>query len=196
MDCPATIIPPNWMNNRLKLAKTEMAAGVLDAAGAALDVGLADHELELLQTDDDDQVEVEVQVLEVVVGATQILTLTVGATQIEVVVGATHLLVVGATHLVVLVVGAGAAFANTHSPVRTPALIGAKNSKRPCDMSSPAYGQPGHSSVIWAVVVFPLHVMVIIWKQNPPLPYWAELRATIKSESELVAPQAPSPSAK
>jgi len=139
MDCPATMSSPNWMNNRLKLAKTEMAAGVLDAAGAALDVGVADHELELLQTDDDDQVEVEDQVLEVVVGATQILTLTVGATQIEVVVGATHLLVlvVGATHLLV-VVGAGAASANTQEPVRTPALVGAKNSKSPCDMSSPA----------------------------------------------------------
>lgn len=37
---------------------------------------------------------------------------------------------------------------------------------------------------------------MIIWKQNSPLPYCAEFKATMKSLGELVIPQAPSPSAK
>jgi len=44
---------------------------------------------------------------------------------------------------------------NHHSPVRTPRDSGPKNRKSPMERSRPPQGQPGHSSMILAEVVFP-----------------------------------------
>jgi hypothetical protein len=73
-----------------------------------------------------------------------------------------------------------------HSPVMTPADTSEKYSKRPCVMSRPPYGQPGHSSTICALVVLPPKEIVIVLKQYCDfqyVPYWAILSATTKSDA-------------
>jgi hypothetical protein len=80
-----------------------------------------------------------------------------------------------------------------HEASITPSSFEAKNSKSEGVKSSPPKGHPGHSSMIWAWVDFPLKVIVIIsWQCCPPA-YCGEFKATMKSPGPLVLPQAPRP---
>jgi hypothetical protein len=80
-----------------------------------------------------------------------------------------------------------------HEPSITPSDSAAKNRNSEGVKSSPPNGHPGHSSMIWAWVDFPLWVIVIIsWQCFPPA-YCAEFKATMKSPGPLVLPQAPRP---
>jgi len=76
-----------------------------------------------------------------------------------------------------------------HSPYNTPTLRSAKNWNRPSDISRPPLGQPGHSSMMVAVVVNPLAVIVMLLKQlgpGYPLPYKGVSSATMKSLATFV----------
>jgi len=81
-------------------------------------------------------------------GGCQVEVGVTGGCQVE--VGGVHLEVVGSATPPPL------PSLNHHSPVRTPSEAGAKKSKSPVERSRPPQGQPGHSSMIVAEVVFPL----------------------------------------
>lgn len=64
--------------------------------------------------------------------------------------------VLGGVHLEVVGSSPPLPSLNHHSPVRTPSDSEAKKSKSPLERSRPPQGQPGHSSMIIALAVFPL----------------------------------------